>query len=201
MLETGDVPRGNTYDKYATTNPIEQRLMERFLSSLDAAIGAGNPLRILEVGAGEGEIATRIRSSFPDAHLTVLDLPDDEVANSWASFSLSGLFASVEALPFEDNTFDLVLAIEVLEHVDNPDAALVEISRVANNRVVLTVPREPIWRVGNLARGRYVRDLGNTPGHINHWGLRSFRQLVARHMTVTSARGSFPWSVVSASVR
>jgi hypothetical protein len=30
------------------------------------------------------------------------------------------------------------------------------------------VPREPIWRIGNMARGRYLGDLGNTPGHIQH---------------------------------
>ena len=80
--------------------------------------------------------------------------------------------------------FDLVLAIEVLEHVPDPAAALRELARVARRDVVLSVPREPIWRAANMARGKYWGDLGNTPGHIQHWSRAGFVRLVGAHLEV-----------------
>ncbi len=38
-----------------------------------------------------------------------------------------------------------------------------------NGFILLSVPKEPIWRICNMARGKYWKDLGNTPGHIQHW--------------------------------
>ena len=38
------------------------------------------------------------------------------------------------------------------------------------------MPREPLWRGLNMARGAYLKDLGNTPGHVNHWSKRSFHR-------------------------
>lgn len=195
------VPTGNTYDKYASANPIERRLMDGFFAALDACLPVSAPSRVLEVGMGEGEVAARVRAQWSDVAFTGIDLPDSELAAQWVGHDVPGSFADIAALPFPDNTFDLVLAIEVLEHVPDPDAALREIRRVATGALVLSVPREPIWRAANMARGKYLRDLGNTPGHINHWGARSFAALVGRHATVTRVRRPFPWTMVSATVR
>ena len=96
--------------------------------------------------------------------------------------------------------FDLVLALEVLEHVPDPDAVLAEIARVGTGDVVLSVPWEPVWRLGNLARGRYVSELGNTPGHIQHFGRGAFRRLVGRHLAVRAVRRPFPWTFVGAEI-
>ncbi|MEZ5177714.1 MAG: hypothetical protein R2746_05365 [Acidimicrobiales bacterium] len=72
---------------------------------------------------------------------------------------------------------------------------------MARRDLVVSVPREPIWCAANLARGKYVRDLGNTPGHINHWGKKAFADLVGRRFHVRSVRSPFPWTMVAASVR
>lgn len=195
------VPTGNTYDKYATSNPIERRLMEGFFRSLDACLPDAPPARVLEVGMGEAEIASRLRRRYPDATIVGIDLPDPELAAAWGEHSIPGAFADVVDLPFPSGSFDLVLAIEVLEHVPDPAAAVRELARVGRGSYVLSVPREPIWRLANLARGKYIGDLGNTPGHIQHWSLRSFRRLVASHLEVVSARSPFPWTMVAASSR
>ncbi|HZJ28201.1 MAG TPA: methyltransferase type 11, partial [Acidimicrobiia bacterium] len=63
------------------------------------------------------------------------------------------------------------------------------------------VPREPLWRVANMARGKYWRDLGNTPGHIQHWGRRSFAARVACHFDIVSVASPPPWTMVSAEIR
>ncbi len=191
---------GNTYDKYSSERTGEARLVEGFFGRLDAALPGHPPRRVLEVGAGEGVVSQRVASRYPDVGLVVLDLPDDEVRDDWVRRDLIGTFADIAFLPFPDDTFDLVLGIEVLEHVPDPEAALREIVRVGTDRVVLSVPREPIWRIGNMAKGRYLRDLGNTPGHINHWSSRSFARLVARHLEVDEVARPFPWTMVSARV-
>ena len=69
-----------------------------------------------------------------------------------------------ENLPFADDEFDVATAIEVLEHVPDPEHTVAEMARVAQALLLVSVPREPLWRGLNMARGAYLRDLGNTPG-------------------------------------
>ncbi len=198
---TADVPIGNTYDKYATKNPIERRLMGGFFAALDAALPTSPPTSILEVGVGEAEVAGRVRARYPDARFVGIDLPDPDLAEHWHRQGLPGTFADIARLPFPDASFDLVLGIEVLEHVPDPPAAIAELSRLAAGHLVLSVPREPIWRIANLARGKYIGSLGNTPGHVNHWSKRGFAQLVASRFEVRSVASPFPWTMVSAAAR
>lgn len=195
-----DVPTGNTYDKYATRNPIEKRLMDGFFDALLASLPLRTPRRILEVGLGEGEVAERVRERFPSSAFTGIDLPDDELAAAWRERGLPGAFADIAALPFPDRTFDLVLCIEVLEHVPDPAAGLRELRRVAAADLVMSVPREPIWRAANMARGKYLRDLGNTPGHVNHWSARAFAEFVRRELDVVEVHRPLPWTMVRARV-
>jgi ubiquinone/menaquinone biosynthesis C-methylase UbiE len=191
-------PTGNILDKYRVDHPIERRLVGTFLRALDELLPTVAPTRILEVGAGEGEISERLRERFPDASVVSIDLHDLALADEWRRRRVIGTFADVRRLPFPDDAFDLVLGIEVLEHVDGPEQALAEIRRVARDAVVLSVPREPIWRVANVLRGRYVRQLGNTPGHLNHWSTRGFRSLVSGTFEVGATRTPFPWTILSA---
>ena len=196
-----DVPTGNTYDKYASSNPIERRLMGGFFAALDASLPDARPERVLEVGVGEGEVARRIGARWPGVPVAGIDLADEALAASWRDAGVLGSFSDITRLPFADDTFDLVLAIEVLEHVPDPERSVAELARVARGRLVLSVPREPIWRVANLARGKYLGDLGNTPGHIQHWSARRFAQLVGRHVQVDAVRRPLPWTMVAARVR
>ncbi len=201
MSPSTDVPTGNTYDKYASGNPIEARLMRGFFTALDETIGPEPPTRILEVGMGEGHVSARVIERFPGVPFHGVDLPDPELATSWHDIGALGSFADITRLPFADDQFDLVLAIEVLEHVPDPGGALAELARVGADRLVASVPREPIWRAMNLARGKYVKDFGNTPGHIQHWSARSFATLVSRHAHVETRRSPLPWTMVGARFR
>ena len=101
-----------------------------------------------------------------------------------------------ENLPFADDEFDVATAIEVLEHVPDPAHTVAEMARVAQRWLLASVPREPLWRGLNVARGAYIRDLGNTPGHINHWSKRAFVALLSRHGEVVEARSPFPWTML-----
>jgi len=198
------VPTGNTYDKYATTNPIEQRMMRGFFGALDRFLDRSSsepPVRILEIGVGEGIVTSRMIERFPEASVTGLDLPDQDLVAEWRERDLRCVFGDATTLPFADATFDLVVAVEVFEHLPDTQTALGELARVCSGHLLASVPFEPIWRIGNMARGRYVRDLGNTPGHVNHWTNRGFRRLVASRFDVVDAANPMPWTMLLARPR
>jgi ubiquinone/menaquinone biosynthesis C-methylase UbiE len=198
---TTAVPTGNTYDKYSTRNPLERRLMSGFFAALRGTLPGEHPASVLEVGVGEGEVSHRLRSLYPDAHIVGVDLHDEALAAEWWARDLVGVYADICDLPFPSKSFDLVVAIEVLEHVLDPDCALAELARVSRRDVVLSVPREPIWRIANMARGKYLADLGNTPGHVQHWSRRDFATLVESTLDVACVATPFPWTMVGARTR
>jgi ubiquinone/menaquinone biosynthesis C-methylase UbiE len=195
------VPTGNAYDKYRSRNPIERRLMRGFFDALGDALPSEQPQTVLEVGVGEGEISAKLRSLYPDARIVGVDLHDDALAAQWRTRDFVGIYGDIARLPFPDEAFDLVMAIEVLEHVPAPSEALAELVRASRGRLVLSVPREPIWRVANMARGKYLANLGNTPGHIQHWSRRSFAALVGAQLDVVSVSTPFPWTMIEARPR
>ena len=199
-VQPGNVA-GNTYNKYASTNPIERKMMASFFSALDEMLAGIYPSVIVEVGAGEGRITELLVERYPGATVVGLDLPDSELAGEWAELDVPMLFGDVTRLPFANRSIDLVVGLEVLEHVPSPPTALAEIARICRGTAVLSVPREPIWRIGNIGRGRYLRELGNTPGHINHWSARSFEQLVANHFNVRRTARPLPWTMLRATPR
>ena len=57
-----------------------------------------------------------------------------------------------ERMPFADGEFDVASAIEVLEHVPDPEHTVAEMARVASGHLLVSVPREPLWRGLNMAR-------------------------------------------------
>lgn len=189
---------GNTYDKYGSKNPIARLLMAGFLRAFDRALPVAPPARVLEIGAGEGRLLSRVRARFPDARCVAAEFSPVLAARARAETGLPYVAQSAEALGVQDASVDLVLACEVLEHLRDPERALAEIARVARGRVVLSVPREPIWRALNLARGAYVRALGNTPGHVQHWSRSGFVALVSRHLRVIEVSAPLPWTMVAA---
>jgi 2-polyprenyl-3-methyl-5-hydroxy-6-metoxy-1,4-benzoquinol methylase len=198
MTASEAVPTGNTFDKYGSANPVVRRLMAGFESALQELLDLASPGSVLDVGCGEGVLTERWARRLAPATVVGLDLEDPKLAAQWQARRRENLrfqTGSAAELPFGDREFDLVAAIETLEHVPEPELALAEMARVAARHLLVSVPREPLWRALNLARGAYVRELGNTPGHVNHWSKRSFAALLARHGELTELRAPFPWSM------
>jgi SAM-dependent methyltransferase len=189
---------GNTYDKYGSTNPVVKRLMAGFERSLEELFVRAAPATLLDVGCGEG-VLTHKWAQRIEGQVVGIDLDDPQLHAEWENRTSPNLEYKVmkaENLPFEDSSFDLAAAIEVLEHVPDPEHTVAEMARVASKHLLVSVPREPLWRGLNMARGAYWRDLGNTPGHLNHWSKRSFVQLLSRHGEVVEARSPFPWTML-----
>jgi 2-polyprenyl-3-methyl-5-hydroxy-6-metoxy-1,4-benzoquinol methylase len=189
---------GNTYDKYGSTNPVVRRLMAGFEGTLEELFTKAAPTSLLDVGCGEG-VLTHQWAQRIGGRVVGIDLDDPALHAEWAQRqapNLEYMVMKAENLPFGDNEFDAATAIEVLEHVPDPEHTVAEMARVAQGTLLVSVPREPLWRGLNMARGAYWKDLGNTPGHLNHWSKRSFVRLLSRHGTVTEARSPFPWTML-----
>ena len=189
---------GNTYDKYGSTNPVVRRLMAGFERTLDELFVQAAPGSLLDVGCGEGVLTAQWAQRVP-GRVVGIDLADPQLHAEWATRqapNLEYLVMMAEHMPFGDGEFELASAIEVLEHVPDPEHTVAEMARVASRWLLVSVPREPLWRGLNMARGAYLKDLGNTPGHLNHWSKRSFVSLLSQHGTVVEARSPFPWTML-----
>jgi 2-polyprenyl-3-methyl-5-hydroxy-6-metoxy-1,4-benzoquinol methylase len=193
------VVTGNTYDKYGSSNPVVRRLMGAFERTLDELFELAAPASVLDVGCGEGVLVQRWAARLGDGRVVGIDLEEESIQAGWAEHAAPNLeYRIMEAanLPFAADEFELASAIEVLEHVPDPEHTVAEMARCASRHLLVSVPREPLWRMLNMARGAYWADLGNTPGHLNHWSRRSFVELLSRHGDVTEVRSPFPWTML-----
>jgi 2-polyprenyl-3-methyl-5-hydroxy-6-metoxy-1,4-benzoquinol methylase len=199
------VPTGNTFDKYGSVNPVVRRLMARFVRDAAELLERAAPASLLDVGCGEGVLTARWAAQLDPAPVVGVDLDDPSLRGLWAQrtgrANLRFEAMSAESLQFGDGAFELVAATEVLEHLPDPRAALEQMARVASHWLLVSVPREPLWRALNLARGAYVSALGNTPGHLNHWTPASFERLLAPHGEIVAARAPLPWTMLLVRVR
>jgi 2-polyprenyl-3-methyl-5-hydroxy-6-metoxy-1,4-benzoquinol methylase len=196
-------PIGNATPKYAVSNPIVRRLLERFLRRLDQAAESVGANSVLDVGCGEGVVTERLARRLVSAHVLGVDADDSRLKQEWqrrSADNLSFRTASAYELPFVDGSFELVCAIEVLEHLERPRDALAEMSRVASAALLLSVPNEPSWRISHMLAGRNLLALGNSPGHLNHWSKRAFGDLVSGYGRVERIETTFPWTLAVASV-
>ncbi|HXG76312.1 MAG TPA: class I SAM-dependent methyltransferase [Gaiellaceae bacterium] len=196
-------PAGNATDKYGSSNPLARWLVGRFVREVEVAVRELGPGSILDVGCGEGIVTERLARAT-GARTVGVDIGAERLRAEWRRRDaglVSFVEASAYALPYADDAFECVCALEVLEHLERPDTALAELARVARASLVLSVPNEPLWRAVHLLAGRDVRRLGDTPGHINHWSSRRFAALVARYALVSRVRRPFPWTLIVARPR
>jgi ubiquinone/menaquinone biosynthesis C-methylase UbiE len=198
------VVTGNTYDKYGSSNPLVKKMMANFEDTLDDLWKQASPNSILDVGCGEGVLTHKWAERLGDGRIVGIDLDEPELKAAWEHRQRDNLeYKILEAtkLPFADNEFEMTTAIEVLEHVPEPASTIAEMGRVAAKYVLVSVPREPLWRGLNMARGSYIKDLGNTPGHVNHWSKRAFIKELSAIGKVVEAKSPFPWTMLLVDVR
>jgi SAM-dependent methyltransferase len=198
-------PAGNFYDKYNTRNPVARALMQGFLRAFDELVErSGNAGMALEIGCGEGELSMRL--ARVGWRVRGCDIAAEAVDEARARADAAGL-----AIPFEQRgigqcadaypVHDLVVCCEVMEHLEEPREALEILAGLSCRHVLVSVPREPIWRALNIARGRYWAEAGNTPGHIQHWSKRGFIELLSGRLDVLAVRSPLPWTMALCRVR
>ena len=189
---------GNLYPKYTVRNPIARFLVDRFLANLLDLARHSGAREVHEVGCGEGFLCTMLaRHGFSVRGSDVAAAAVAAARGRAAELGLPASFhvADVYDLAPERDGAELVVCCEVLEHLPDPRRAVQLLARLARPHLIVSVPREPLWRLLNMARGRYLRDLGNTPGHLQHWSTASFLALLEPHLEVRAVRTPLPWTM------
>ncbi|CAN5564197.1 hypothetical protein BH20ACT15_BH20ACT15_04550 [soil metagenome] len=197
-LVGADESGGNVYDKYASTNPVERRLVGGFMAAFDDLVAITGAAEAHEVGCGEGELSARMaragmRVRGSDAFPETID--DARRRAEVEKLEIAYEATAVQSLDPAAHAAELVVCCEVLEHLPDPGAALEVLASLARPWLLASVPREPLWRALNVARGSHVRDLGNTPGHLGHWSKRGFLALLGERFEVVAVRSPLPWTM------
>ncbi len=197
VIEKGIVA-GNFYNKYETRNPISRYLMDGFYRSVTELVSLTNVTDVHEVGCGEGYLSViladenkRVRAS--DFSRSVIEKAKD--ISKQAGKAIPFQIASVYDLTPEKDSAELIVCCEVLEHLEDPQSALQVLSSLANPYLLVSVPREPLWRILNMARFKYIGNLGNTPGHVQHWSRKSFLDMLKGEFEVIKVLSPLPWTM------
>lgn len=200
---SGSIEIGQSkHPKYQSKNIISRTLVKNFYANLHETIRNVEFNSVLDVGCGEGLVMKSMEKELRGKQCFAIDFDMNEVVDAKKNLDFCTVNqGSVYELDFADHSLDMVICTEVFEHLENPEAALKEIERVAANYVVISVPREPIWRMLNMARGSYWKDLGNTPGHLNHWSGSSFPKFISTKFDVIKVVKPLPWTIVLAKKR
>jgi SAM-dependent methyltransferase len=178
--------------KYGNKNPLHQYLLNRFLQSITRAVVSTGKKNIVEIGCADGYVYEFLRAHagvpFDYAGFDV-----DVVALGRARERFSGTpFQRGSIYDFQSSA-DLVLCLEVLEHLDEPDKAIRHLAALEASDFIVSVPHEPWFALGNLARGRHVATFGNLPDHVNRWTKRRFRHQLNPWFEIVKDYSSFPW--------
>lgn len=199
-LSEDGVVVGNTYDKYSSANPLVRRIMSGFEGALSTLVQQCSPETIHEIGCGEGYWV--LRWAEEGLNVRGSDFSNDVLKIAQANARERGLSKklftqrSIYDLSQEADSADLIVCCEVLEHLEDPREALATLKKVTDQHLIVSVPREPLWSVMNIARGRYLTELGNTPGHVQRWSQNSFKELVGEFFTIDSIQTPIPWTML-----
>lgn len=166
-------PEGNYYDKYHSKNPIIRLLMNGYFKSLNKMFNmldkSKRGFEILEAGCGEGNIANYVYQDFLESDLEIY----------LTAFDIS----------------EKVISEAKMEY---PKKAVNNL-RKYSKYFLFSVPNEPAWRFLNLLRGKYIRDFGNTPRHIQHFSKNSLcSMLKSCGLTIVKMDTPLPWIMVLA---
>jgi len=124
----------------------------------------------LDVGGAEG-YKTYLIEKILGKKGSNCDLSFEACKRAVDIFRIPSATADAHHLPYGDNAFDLVLCSETLEHVSEPEPVLLELLRIAEKAIVMTVPHEPRGRVDETVK----REVPH--GHINKFHVNSFDYL------------------------
>jgi len=185
-------------EKYNSGNMISNRLVRRFLLQVLEMAQKTKPATVHEVGCGEGHVlatlsAMEVNLRGTDVSQSSLEIAAREIEKHGLQIPLE--VRSVYELNRQDSA-DLILCCEVLEHLVDPKLALQSLLSVTQRELILSVPREPIWHLLNMSRGKYWNALGNTPGHFNHWTKKQFIEFVSTEAEILEVRSPLPWTVI-----
>jgi len=184
--------------KHTSKNPIQKFLINNFYGSLTSTIKDLSINTILDAGCGEGFTMNKLVNLKIGKKIEGVEYSEDSIRYGKKLFpKLMIKQGSVYDLPYKNNSFDLIICTEVLEHLEEPSKALQEMLRVTKKYLIVSVPNEPLFRLSNFLRGKNFKRLGNDEGHINHWTSWGFKKLLIQNkINVQRTILPFPWIMI-----
>ncbi len=101
---------------------------------------------VLEVGCGSGTVLAALRGRFPNVNWVGIEYAEPAIARLALRFSgIPFLLADIQRCPLADGLFDVIICLNVLEHLENDTLALTELRRLLQpgGHLILEVPAAP----------------------------------------------------------
>ena len=185
--------------KYSTKNPLKRRAIRNFLNKILELIPE-HVETILDAGCGEGVVCNHVNRNRKASRFLGTDLSIEalKAARSWNP-NTDFIRASVYSFPLKDKSVDSSLCLEVMEHLEKPEKALVELKRVTRNSLIISVPNSILFRLASIASLKNLTRLGEDPDHIQSYAKGSFQSLLRREFPKSKVhiKKSFPWLIAS----
>lgn len=189
----------DNYKKHTHPNPIQRLLLGNFFRNLVNLTASKKVDSILDVGCGEGFTLNRLKGKGIGNKLEGVEYSKAAIELGHKMYpNIKIKQGNIYQLPYKDNSFDLVLCTEVLEHLDKPEEGLKELVRVSKKYLVISVPNEPFFMFAQMVRGKNWSRFGNDIEHINHWTFVSFPKFVKQNskVKILSSRFPFAWTML-----
>lgn len=182
-------------DKSKYENGFKSVLINFFLNSVYQVIKNTRANKILDIGCGEGYPDNFFLKK--DKTLKITGIDENEIYLLKAKNKnpeVKYLSGNVNNLSSINNKFDLVLLMEVLEHLQFPQKALSEVIK-CSTKAIITIPYEPWFSIMSFVSGNRLKNFGQHPGHINNWNRNSIKRFLLHYYKDVKIKVSFPWII------
>ncbi|MFC1606601.1 class I SAM-dependent methyltransferase [Candidatus Latescibacterota bacterium] len=125
--------------------------------------------KIADIGCGEGITLGKITAAFPANEVMGVDFMDENI-DICRKYGLTVSQGSVYDMDMPDNSLDAALFMEVIEHLEEPEAALTELYRVIKpgGKIILVFPNDAMFKIARIMTLRF-REASYDPGHLQQW--------------------------------
>ncbi|MFH1187028.1 MAG: class I SAM-dependent methyltransferase [Candidatus Levyibacteriota bacterium] len=181
------------YAKHTSCNPLKKLFIANFFRVFFKLVKNLEINTVLDVGCGEGFTLNKLKEKKIGETYQGIDYSKEAIGIGKKLYPFLNLKqGDIYKLPYENNSFDLVICVEVLEHLENSEKGLKELIRVSKKYLFLSVPNEPLFYLSNYTQW------GKDIGHINKWTIWGFRKFVEKQLDIKflSMKTSFPWTMV-----
>lgn len=187
----------SNYIKYTNTNPLKKYLIRKFIDKFLKVADVQPGQRICDIGCGEGFIIGEILKKEPSVHIEGYDVSEPAVKTARerlpeVTFEQLNIY---DASKLKQNRYDKVLAMEILEHLDHYRDALKELAQLDFKELIISVPHEPYFSLGNMLIGKNVGRLGKDPEHVNFWNEKTFTPVLKDYFNIVHVEKPFPWMI------
>lgn len=177
-------------------NREDQKPVFRHEAARSLIASLGSQISVLDLGCGDGLLLSLLESD--GVHGTGLDLSETAVKKAQARGLDARAHDFAKPLPYADRTFDIVVMLDVLEHLYDPATLLAEATRVSKKYVLVGVPNfSSLPARLQVLLGRVPENNLPKKGHVYWFNfpiLRSLLEKVGLH--IVGQKVNTPWQNV-----